>query len=120
MFFFVEKSKSHTKKNHLDGFSQRGSQLVKKKIYIYISIDSTKILIFFLQKHIDLLQRAFIKPPELCGALSCYGFIHFYWTIGIVNPIHCHWKSQGIFLYNSDRICLKEESHILLGWPEGE
>ncbi len=29
-------------------------------------------------------------------------------------------KSQDIFLYNSDCIHLKEESHIHLGWLEGE
>ncbi len=39
-----------------------------------------------------------------------------------LTTIHCHykaWKSQDIFLYNSDCICLKEESHIHLGWLEG-
>ncbi len=38
-------------------------------------------------------------------------------------PTHCNdnaWKSQDNFLYNSDWIRLKEESHIHLGCLEGE
>ncbi len=39
------------------------------------------------------------------------------------NTPHCNdnaWNSQDNFLYNSDWICLKEESHIHLGCLEGE
>ncbi len=34
----------------------------------------------------------------------------------LMATIHCHykaWKSQGVYLYNSDCVHLKEESHIL-------
>jgi len=37
--------------------------------------------------------------------------------------IHSHykaWKSQDIFLYNSDCVDLKEESNVHLVWLEGE
>ncbi len=47
-----------------------------------------------------------------------------YWTSKSQQPFtHCHykaWKSQDIFLYNSDCINLKEESRIHLKWLEGE
>jgi len=38
-------------------------------------------------------------------------------------PVHYHynaWKSQDIFKYISDCVCLKDESHIHLGCLEGE
>ncbi len=41
----------------------------------------------------------------------------------IESPIHCRdkaGKSQDIFNHHSDCIRLKEESHIPLGWLEGE
>ncbi len=41
----------------------------------------------------------------------------------ISSPIHCHykaWKSQDKLYYNFDCVRLKEESHIHLGWLEGE
>ncbi len=76
---------------------------------------------FVLHKHIDLLLKAFINPLEPRGAL----FMMDRWTLldfKISTVIHCHykaWKSQDIFLYSSNCICLKKESHILLGWHEG-
>jgi len=44
-------------------------------------------------------------------------------SINLLVEIHCHfktWKSQDIFLDNSDCIRSKEESHLHLGWLEGE
>ncbi len=46
-----------------------------------------------------------------------------FWGFNILPRIHCYhkaWKSQDIFEYNSNGICLKEESHIHIGWLEGE
>ncbi len=59
---------------------------------------------------------AFINPPEPCGALFMMDWCTFL-SFKISTSIHCHyivWKSQDIFfLYNSDCICLKDESHKL-------
>ncbi len=63
----------------------------------------------------ESLQEAFIHALELCEAR----FI----TTETETPTHCNdkaWNSQDNFLYNSDWIRLKEESHIHLGWLEGE
>ncbi len=65
---------------------------------------------------------AFIKPPELCEALFMMDGCTFL-GFKISTTIHYHykaWKSQDIFLYNSNCINLKEQSHIPLGWIEGE
>ncbi len=49
-----------------------------------------EIWIFFLQKHMDLLREAFIRPPELCDARfitdTCTLF-HVFWTVDKLIPI---------------------------------
>ncbi len=85
-----------------------------------------EIWIFFLQKRMDSLQEAFIHPTELCDARFFNGCAHFYFTSsGLLTKStrlhHCKaWRGQDNFLYNSDWIRLKEESHIHLGCFEGE
>ncbi len=68
----------------------------------------------FLQKCIDLLQEAFIHPPEPCDARFNMDACTYLTTFGLLNKnTHpCHykaWKSQDNFLYTSDWIHLKEE-----------
>ncbi len=71
----------------------------------------------------DSLQEAFIHAPDPCEArfiMDVCTLFDVFWTVGTT---HCNdnaWNSQDIFLYNSDWIHLKEESHIHLGCLEGE
>ncbi len=68
----------------------------------------------------DSLQEAFIHAREPCEAR----FIMNIWRLvdsWTETPDRDRdWKSQDNFLYNSDWIRLKEESHIHLGCLEGE
>ncbi len=85
----------------------------ERKVFI-----TFEIWIFFLQKHMDLLQEAFIHTPELCEArfiMDARTLFHVFWTVDNKAPAspHCNaWRGQDNFLYNSDWIRLKEESHI--------
>ncbi len=43
-----------------------------------------EIWIFFLQKHMDLLQEPFIHPPELCEAcfiMDARTLFYVFWTV---------------------------------------
>ncbi len=77
---------------------------------------------FCLKQSINSLQEAFINPTEPSGNFFMMdGFT--LWGFKISTTIHSYykaWKSQDIFLCNSDCIRLKEESHIHLGWLEGK
>jgi len=66
------------------------------------------MIFFFLPKLIVLLQKAFITHRSRlefvyneCTFLSC-------------------WLQSTVIKNISDLICLKKESHIQLGWHEGE
>ncbi len=92
-----------------------------------ITINRLTALIFFLQKCIDLLQKGLINPQSHVE--------HFVWWIyallldfKILNSFTVIIKLGRarnlllffFFLYHSDCIRLKEESHIHLGLLEGE
>ncbi len=78
-----------------------------------------------LQKRIDSLQEAYIHPPEPCDVrfiMDGHALLTFCGQLK-KTPTHCNdkvWKTKDNFLYNSDWIRLKEESHIHLGCLEGE
>ncbi len=73
----------------------------------------------------DSLHETFIQAPDQCEARFIMD-ARFIWRVldcWTETPTHCNdnaWNSQDNFLYNSDWIRLKEESHIHLGRLEGE
>ncbi len=81
---------------------------------------------FFLQKHIDSLQEAFVHPPEPCEArfiMDRCDYLHFFWTVEQKHPptaIIKPGRARTFFKYYSDWIHLKEKSHIHLGRLKGE
>ncbi len=96
----------------------------KQSVKVFQKVFITfEIWIFFLQKCTNSLQEAFIHAPEPCEArfiMDARTLFDVFWT---VEQNHCNdnaWNSQDNFLYNSDWIRLKEESHIHLGCLEGE
>jgi len=51
------------------------------------------------------------------------GWVHFFGASKSHPPIHYHYKSrksQDVFKYISDCVCLKEDGHVHLGWLGGE
>ncbi len=74
----------------------------------------------------DSLQGAFIHPPEPCEGYfitDAHTLFHIFRTRSSKYPfipIERLGGTRTIFLYNSDWILLKEESHIHLGGFQGE
>ncbi len=68
------------------------------------------IWIFLLHKCIDSHQKAFINLSEPCEALLMLDLCTL--VCFTIRRHYKAWKSQDIFLCNSDCIRLKEESHI--------
>ncbi len=66
------------------------------------------------------------SPPGAVWGMFYYGCARFIWRVldcWTKTPAHCNdnaWNSQDNVLYNSDWICLNEESHIHLGCLKGE
>ncbi len=66
----------------------------------------------------DSLQEAFILPPEPCEAhliMDVHALFDVFWTVKQKHPLTAMIKlrrARTIFLYNSDWIRLKVESHI--------
>ncbi len=93
----------------------------ERKVFI-----TFQIWIFFLKECINSLQEAFIHPPEPREArfiMDGCALLDFFWTGKKKTSAHCHfkaWKGKEFFLYISDWIPLKEESHVHLGCLEGE
>ncbi len=84
-----------------------------------------EIWIFILQKRMDWLQWAFIHPSEPCE--DCFITVRvLYFKSSEQDPANTclvplyAWRGQNNFLYNTDWIRLKEESHIQIGCFEGE
>ncbi len=71
----------------------------------------------------DSLQEALIRALEPCEArfiMDAHTLFDVFWTIEQKHFNDNAWNSQDNFLYNSDWIHLKEESHIHPGCLEGE
>ncbi len=79
---------------------------------------------FFLQKHIDSLQEAFVHPPEPCEArfiMDRCDYLHFFELLNR-NTTDCHYKarkSRTFFKYYSDWIHLKEKKSYTPRMPWG-
>ncbi len=71
------------------------------------------------------LQEAFIHPLEPCEAPFITDMRALYYVFWTVEQKHLptamiELRRAGLFLYNSDLISLKEESHTHLGCLNGE
>ncbi len=75
----------------------------------------------FLTKMHGFATGGLYSPPEAVRHLLLWIRALYLTSFGLLNRNNDNtWNSQDNFLYNSDWISLKEESHIHLGCLKGE
>ncbi len=78
--------------------------------YIFFFLQITLMTCFVVQSHI-------IDGLEWCGLLW---FLSAVWTLILTAPIHCKGTICEVMLNFSRSFQMKKQTHLHLGWPEGE